>query len=410
MTLNTNENALDSAVLDAANNVALFGTQTEPKQAIKVALNAPNAVPTRITALTLTYSEGFLYACAADASRGLAIFGGGLGSGNVSKVGIGTASATPTSQGLLTMSSPGESLGAGFVNPSAGIAYFTTDKSNDNRLISVAYSSFAYASRVVLAEDALVTDMRFYSYAASGNLRLAIYDNAANKNLLWQSGVVPNTGNGAIVTVPVSAQLKLAVGTYWLAWQSDSSTAVGSVTSATRPDWRRNRQKCSQAAPRDTYLQCNDSPEDAAADLLRHEKQERNGKVDDAPAHDLPLDFMACDEMLTFSYVHSLARRASIPTARLPLNSIHSPPIADTATAAQGTRSKPATASALLTVTPIAPRAGRNGATKTQKRIVTRRQRPTAVGTAFATDRAANPDAPGDDLAGLFALKGDLHT
>ena len=77
-----------------------------------------------------------------------------------------------------------------------------------------------------------MTNVVFYSHAAAGNLRLGIYDNGSPKHLLWQSGAISNTAAGAWLAVPIAAGtpggLSLAPGTYWLAWQVDTTYDVPS--------------------------------------------------------------------------------------------------------------------------------------------------------------------------------------
>jgi len=87
-------------------------------------------------------------------------------------------------------------------------------------------------------------EMRFLSHEADGNLRFAIYRRFViseylstvvthSHGLVWQSGEVPNTGQGSEVVVPMSAGTPsapyLAPGSYLLAWQTDSALPVGSL-------------------------------------------------------------------------------------------------------------------------------------------------------------------------------------
>ncbi len=53
LTLESGEDSVVSAVIDAANGYAYFGTNTFPGQVVKVALGAGAAPPTRVGALTL---------------------------------------------------------------------------------------------------------------------------------------------------------------------------------------------------------------------------------------------------------------------------------------------------------------------------------------------------------------------
>jgi hypothetical protein len=95
-------------------------------------------------------------------------------------------------------------------------------------------------TRVVLPDAGNVTDLRFYSHAASGNPRLAIYDSGSPRNLLWQSAPIVNSAAGAWITAPIAggfpSSLALAPGTYWLTWQVDSTADVASYSPGSSGD------------------------------------------------------------------------------------------------------------------------------------------------------------------------------
>ena len=99
---------------------------------------------------------------------------------------------------------------------------------------------FVKGTKVTLSETASINDVRFYSHAAMGDVRLALYDNASPKNLLWQSGSITNTAAGTWLTVPVTngapSSLTLATGTYWLAWQVDTTADVPSYAAGSSGD------------------------------------------------------------------------------------------------------------------------------------------------------------------------------
>jgi hypothetical protein len=84
---------------------------------------------------------------------------------------------------------------------------------------------YARATKAVLSTDtANVTSMSFYS-SAIGNFRLALYnDNSGPNSLLWQSA--STAASVGWNTVPItSGNPVLQPGTYWLAYQWDSSNA-----------------------------------------------------------------------------------------------------------------------------------------------------------------------------------------
>jgi hypothetical protein len=82
-----------------------------------------------------------------------------------------------------------------------------------------------WGTRVSIGSPVAVDELRFYSHRAGANVRLAVYDNADPRALLWESPAIA-TAAGAPVVAPIAAgttttTLRLAPGTYWLAWQID---------------------------------------------------------------------------------------------------------------------------------------------------------------------------------------------
>jgi hypothetical protein len=96
---------------------------------------------------------------------------------------------------------------------------------------------FIKGTKVTVPGAAIVSNVWFYSHAAAGNLRLGIYDNNSPKNLLWQSGAISNTAAGAWITAAVASgqpsTVVLVPGTYWLAWQVDTTYDVPSYEAGT---------------------------------------------------------------------------------------------------------------------------------------------------------------------------------
>jgi hypothetical protein len=140
-----------------------------------------------------------------------------------------------TRVGALTLN-PGEfSLYSAVLDASAGCVYFGTG-TFPGRVLKVALyrnqKDVVNASKLTMLEQGNVTDVWFYSHAAAGNVRLALYDNSSNPTLLWQSPPTANTADNAWLTVPVNvgtpSSLLLAKGDYWLAWQVDTEAAVAS--------------------------------------------------------------------------------------------------------------------------------------------------------------------------------------
>jgi hypothetical protein len=97
---------------------------------------------------------------------------------------------------------------------------------------SGAQKGFVKGTKATVANPASVSNVWFYSHAAGGDVRLGIYDNHSPMNLLWQSGSISNTASGGWIAVPIAGgapgALALAPGTYWLAWQIDTTDDVPS--------------------------------------------------------------------------------------------------------------------------------------------------------------------------------------
>jgi len=82
--------------------------------------------------------------------------------------------------------------------------------------------------------------LKFYFYAhASGNVRLAIYDNSLPKQKLWESSsiAVSSGWNSVNISAGTPTSLSLTGGsTYWLCWQTDSVNDVPSYVAGASGD------------------------------------------------------------------------------------------------------------------------------------------------------------------------------
>jgi len=91
-----------------------------------------------------------------------------------------------------------------------------------------------------MPEAGALSDVRFYSHESTGTLRLALYDNSATKSLLWQSGAITNGATNSFLSAAISSgtpsSLQLAAGTYWLAWQVDTTRKVPSYAAGSSGD------------------------------------------------------------------------------------------------------------------------------------------------------------------------------
>lgn len=124
------------------------------------------------------------------------------------------------------------------VDPAAGYAYLGTDGYDGGVVyrMALALKDTLHANRVTMSGRGAIQDVRFYSHAAKGNVRLAIYSDETSKTLLWESGPVKNTVAGGWLAVPVASgtpgALTLNPGKYWLAWQCDATESVASWAKA----------------------------------------------------------------------------------------------------------------------------------------------------------------------------------
>ena len=130
----------------------------------------------------------------------------------------------------------------GFVRKSLSLTYGTAFPNNPTvtNLASgnqdhisfqvVAIQGYAKATKATLGGNGIFSSVSFYSHAA-GNVRLAIYSNSgsAPSAKQWESGDIAINGTGlpkwtsVNISAGTPASLNLVAGTYWLAWQWNSS-------------------------------------------------------------------------------------------------------------------------------------------------------------------------------------------
>jgi len=137
--LEPGERYLTSAVIDAANGYAYFGTSelNDPVNVVKVALGEGNAPPTRVGAVTLNDGDSRLSSAVIDAENGYAYFGTSTDPGRVVKVALGDGDASPVHVGTLTLSDGEYHLSGAVVDPGNGYAYFGT-REDPGRVVKVA--------------------------------------------------------------------------------------------------------------------------------------------------------------------------------------------------------------------------------------------------------------------------------
>lgn len=256
--------SIGSAVIDPANGYAYFGTYDAfvPAKVFKVALGAGAASPTLAGSVTLSAgppAERELSCAVIDAAAGYAFFGTDhTYAAKIFKIRLGAGAAAPTETGVLqllsgtqpnpadgvnVLNSPETLYGEVFLQSAvadlSGYAYWGTD-STKGQVVKTALSEKGAlkGTKLGLASPGPVQDVAFYAHAPGGSVRLAIYDDQSPKNLLWQSSAVPNGGGWIVVPVTAGApsSLSLVPGTYWLAWQTDSSSDVPSYTAGSAGD------------------------------------------------------------------------------------------------------------------------------------------------------------------------------
>ena len=194
--------------------------------------------------------------------------------GNVSKVFVGVGDIAPSVGGQLffvrgtwTSSPPtaahpvqptntvghdtrlGEVyIRSSFMDMQQGYAYFGHDNQPDPPLfqarvtkVQISHKGSIKGNKVTLPVVANLKGLNFYSHAttpatafSSGLVRLAIYNDNGGKpgTLQWQSDSFSNGGGWLAVTSSVASgplsAVNLGAGTYWLAWQLDSTLDVPS--------------------------------------------------------------------------------------------------------------------------------------------------------------------------------------
>jgi len=96
--------------------------------------------------------------------------------------------------------------------------------------ITVAIKGYIKGTKATLSVTAASFDkISFYSHSATGNGRLAVFDNASPKALIWESGSTALSAN-AWVNVTITGVTNKAAGTYWLCWQYNDAASAPSYT------------------------------------------------------------------------------------------------------------------------------------------------------------------------------------
>lgn len=281
----TGEGNLACAAIDPANGYAYFGS---PGKVVKVALGTGSNLPTRVAALPL--DTGYLASALIDTTTGYAYFGSSGMPSTITKIAVGSGANPPALIGSAMMQ-PGETqpyspmmdmlngymyyiydgwhegssvhtlvrvalgtgsnppqrvsglairydsyLSSGVVDPANGYIYlgnYSAPGKVTKIGLRVDLKDSVNASKFLMPDIGVPTEVSFYSHSASGHVRLALYGNAWLAPL-WESPVVTNTAANEWLTVPISSgtpsSLVLVSGEYWLAWQVDTEEPVASYS------------------------------------------------------------------------------------------------------------------------------------------------------------------------------------
>ena len=233
------ESDLAAAVFDEDNGFAYFGTARQPGRVLKLEVARGKGLPPppgSTESIPLEPGEDNIRTAVIDSGRGFAYFGTGTEPGRVVKIKLGQGHELPTRLTAATLLEGEDNLLASVIDTQNRFAYFGTS-GNPARIVRVALTGqrgVLKGTRMELDGYVEPTDMVFHSHEAKGNVRLAIYSASEPKQLLWESGVIPNTVAGGELTVPIPQgthpNLSLAPGTYWLAWQTDTIAPVPGYT------------------------------------------------------------------------------------------------------------------------------------------------------------------------------------
>ncbi len=241
--LDPGEDELYSAVIDPDNGYAYYGVYTRDIQGkvVKVAIGNGPEPPTRIGAVTLYGAENRLSCAIIDPADGYAYFGTRLSPGRIVKISLGEGTNPPTRVGTIAMGEGENDLLCGVIDPVHDYAYFGTSTQNGIMIrVGLSQIGFIKGTRFTMPEDGTLSEARFYSHAASGSLRLAIYDSATPPNRLWQSDPIVNTAAEDWIAEPIAngtpSSLQLTAGNYWFAWQVDTAMPVSSYAWGTAGD------------------------------------------------------------------------------------------------------------------------------------------------------------------------------
>lgn len=228
-------NAMWGSVMDTSTGYAYLGTDTSPGEVIKVRLGEGNALPTLVASVRMNPFQPRFRSAVISPEERRAIFLTDAYPGRLIKVDLGEGDAPPADIGRLTLGTYEDYLISAFHDAGAGILW-AVNFDAPPRIIKVAtgQKGFLKGTRVEIPESTMIQNVALYSHSPAGNVHLSLYDDRNPRNLLWQSGQLPNPVEEDFLVVPIAdgdpAALALEAGTYWLAWQVDTNIPVPSYT------------------------------------------------------------------------------------------------------------------------------------------------------------------------------------
>ncbi|MFN7160791.1 MAG: S-layer homology domain-containing protein [Candidatus Gracilibacteria bacterium] len=234
-TLSAATESTNTVVIDEANNIAYISGEHWTNLGSEVA-KIDLATFTKVASIRLSEPQNPVYMGALDAAKGLLYFAAGWPAKLHT---VQTSDFTQINE--LSFDPKLESLDNLQLDTERGFIYggtytypaFVTR-------IGLSQKGMVHATKMTLSQPAsIVNALRFYSHSAAGNIELALYDD--QKQLLWESGSVPNNKTNGWVTVPVAngsptTLTSLPAGDYWIAYQTDSTASAPSLTSGSLGD------------------------------------------------------------------------------------------------------------------------------------------------------------------------------
>lgn len=212
----------------------LWFTATSSNRLRKMLLGLPGETPTVAASVSYTGGGSFGPGPASNLSTHLAWYPIAATPSRLAKVSLGPGAAAPSIVGTVPLTSGENALREAMMSPDGTmLCVCTANRPAGLALFSLSNAPFLRATRVVLpAGWSAPETMRFFSHSGDGTARLAIYDDGDPMQLLWESPALADRATDASIDVSIASgapsSLVLSAGVYWLAWQADTDSAVGS--------------------------------------------------------------------------------------------------------------------------------------------------------------------------------------